>query len=116
MLFRSVAVFFALILLFLHLNWIPWLTSLLSLAGLRFLGRISYSIYMFHVAVLGLMFAIFRGSDPILASWSDLGLMVAAFGLTVALALGTWQLFEQRLISLGHRHSYRGIPAPEPIR
>ena len=110
-----IALFFSMILLFMHLHWIPRLTAFLSGPVWCYFGRVSYSVYLFHTAILGLMFSVTSGKDPVLSSWRDFGVMITAFVGTVAFAHLTWLLFEQRLIGLGHKYSYRRTAHPHPI-
>ncbi|MCC6212385.1 MAG: acyltransferase [Burkholderiales bacterium] len=101
-----IAVLFALALLFLSMGWAPRLSRLLSVRPLRWVGRISYAVYLFHVPVLGLCFAAFLGKSPSLATWYDWAVTVLALVLTFAAAQATWLLFEDRLIRLGHHFKY----------
>jgi len=109
------AAFFSIILLSLHLDWIPRVASFLSGRILCFFGRISYSIYMFHVAILGLLFSCLLGKEPVLSSWPDFGVMIASLSCTVGAAHLFWRLFEKRLIGFGHKFSYQGAAMPNPI-
>jgi len=106
-LYTIIAVFFGSVLLLLNLGWLPRIAGMLSSRLLCFFGRISYSVYLFHVAILGLMFPLLRGTDPVLSCWQDAGVMAGAFFVTIGLAQLTWLLFERRLIRLGHGFVYR---------
>jgi peptidoglycan/LPS O-acetylase OafA/YrhL len=57
--------------------------------GLRFLGRISYSTYLIHIPVLGLIHGVALGEKPDLALWSQMALSVAALPIVV---FGGWLL------------------------
>jgi peptidoglycan/LPS O-acetylase OafA/YrhL len=104
--YLGVAAFFALVLLMLHLGALPRTAVALSSGPLRFFGRISYFMYLFHTAILGLAFALLLGKEPILEGWIDWCVTVGAFGLTVALALVSWRWFESPLVGSGHRFKY----------
>lgn len=72
-----------------------------------FLGRISYSVYLFHLPVYGcLSIAVFE-HEPRIASLAELALALAALAFTLLLATATWYGFESRLIRMGHATPYR---------
>lgn len=102
-----IAGFFALILLFLHLGWMPRLARFLSNRPLRHLGRISYAVYLFHMPILGLCFAMSLERSPALSNGQDWAVACAAFLLTLVSAQATWTIFENRLIGAGHRLTYQ---------
>jgi len=104
--YTAVAAFFATLLLLLHLRYLPIVARVLSGKILRYFGRISYTMYLFHTAILGLVFALLFGKEPILAGWSDWGAMLLAFCMTVVFAQLSWHFVEGRLISCGHRMRY----------
>ena len=74
----------------------------------RFMGKVSYSVYLIHQAILGVAMSTLGdmrpGSDA-LWQWSVALLGVAAiFGI----AQISWVFFESRLVPLGHRIHYSG--------
>lgn len=102
-----IAVTVALLLILLRIGCLEALQSILRLRLLRFFGRISYSVYLFHTAFLGLVFAIVLHKEPQILVWTDWVAVAAAFALTVVFAQATWKLFEERSIRLGHKISYQ---------
>jgi peptidoglycan/LPS O-acetylase OafA/YrhL len=85
---------------------------------LRFLGRYSYSIYVFHAAVItGLAAIASISSFPTLLG-SRLHAMVAftlvSLGLTTLLALATWHLIEKHFLALKSRFDAKQSPARSP--
>jgi peptidoglycan/LPS O-acetylase OafA/YrhL len=73
----------------------------LTSAPVRWLGRISYSLYLFHAIVLLAMLNLLFGRIPLWAIW--------ALTLCAALLLATlsYRLLERPSIALGHRLSSR---------
>ena len=74
-----------------------WSTRLLELAPIRFVGRLSYSIYLWHV----LLFTTQAG-----VSWRPLLLLSERpwrYLATIALSLLSYYLVEKPMIRLGHR-------------
>jgi peptidoglycan/LPS O-acetylase OafA/YrhL len=57
---------------------------------LCFFGHISYTVYLTHLTVLGLMHGVILGARPDLATWSQVAVTVAS--LPVAVAVG-WVLY-----------------------
>ncbi|HJE91918.1 MAG TPA: acyltransferase [Dietzia timorensis] len=78
---------------------------------LRWLGDISYAVFLWHVLVLQVAFAVL-----------DLGLFAAPFGLTlllvtvtsVGLAHLSWTLVERPVLALAHRRPHAPEPQPAP--
>jgi peptidoglycan/LPS O-acetylase OafA/YrhL len=78
-----------------------------SLRPLIALGTIAYGLYLFHEPVKGLLQMALHGQhSPHLATWSDAGIYVLAFGITVAIARLSWICFERPLVRRGHRYAY----------
>lgn len=101
-----VAMFFALLILLLSLDFLPRLSRLLSNTWLRFFGRISYTLYLFHTAFLGLAFALILHKEPILAETIDWATTAGAFMLAIVFSTASWHLIESRLVDYGHRSRY----------
>lgn len=113
------AAFFALVLLLLHLRVLPGTARILSTRPMRFFGKISYFMYLFHIPILGLAFAGFLGTDPVLAAPRDWLVMAAAFALLVLLGESSWRWIEGPLVAMGHRVAYTatgGRAASERVR
>lgn len=86
-------------------------------APLRFLGKVSYCVYLIHQAILGVAMSTLGdlrpGSDT-LWQWG-----AALAGITVILIVAqlSWTFFESRLVPIGHRFKYAGRRAKltEPV-
>ncbi len=81
---------------------------LLSARALVFFGVISYALYMYHPAINGLLFGIFYGRAPILASFGQAALTACVIAVSIGLAwLSTWY-FEMPIRRMAGRVTYRG--------
>lgn len=104
--FLVIALFFGLLLLLLNLGALPRLARALSARWLRYLGKTSYFVYLFHTAILGLAFSLLLGKDPSLERGVDWLVTLAAFAVTLGIAEASWRLIEAPLLRRGHRHRY----------
>lgn len=83
-----------------------------SLAGfvrqrwLMLLGQISYSLYMFHQTISGLLHAGFKRQEPSLRDAGDAALTCSALALSVAAAWLSHRYFESYWMRVGHRFRY----------
>jgi peptidoglycan/LPS O-acetylase OafA/YrhL len=68
---------------------------------LCFFGRTSYSVYLTHLAVLGLMHGLLLGSRPDVATWSQLGVTFAALPLVVLVGWAFTRLVEEPITRYG---------------
>ena len=81
---------------------------------LRWLGKISFAVYMFHTMILELMHSLLFGKNPSLSAAQDLVLVVSALAATLLVSALSWRFFESRIITLGHRTRYQTATAPSP--
>lgn len=72
-------------------------------AWLRFLGKYSYAIYLFHMIAVLLLQPRFKGQTG-LPAWMLFNLLPLL--ITLALALLSWNLLESRMLALKDRFSY----------
>jgi peptidoglycan/LPS O-acetylase OafA/YrhL len=68
---------------------------------LRFFGDISYSVYLTHLAVLGLMHGYILGATPDFATPAQMAVTFAALGVTIALGWIMTVLIEQPITRWG---------------
>jgi peptidoglycan/LPS O-acetylase OafA/YrhL len=73
--------------------------------ALIYLGRISYGLYVFHMAAL-----------VVTPAWWLPVRVTAAFGLTVAAAVLSYHFLEQPFLRLKRRFTYIRSEPPEPVR
>jgi peptidoglycan/LPS O-acetylase OafA/YrhL len=68
---------------------------------LRFFGDISYSVYLTHLAVLGLMHGYILGATPDFSTPAQMAVTFAALGVTIALGWTMTVLIEQPITRWG---------------
>jgi peptidoglycan/LPS O-acetylase OafA/YrhL len=69
-------------------------------------GQLSYGIYLFHQPVSGLLHALLRRDEPRIQSFVDAGITMAAFVITMVLAMLSFRYFEGPILQIGHRFRY----------
>jgi peptidoglycan/LPS O-acetylase OafA/YrhL len=80
---------------------------------LRDCGRLSYSVYLIHLGILGACHWVLLHSLPRISDWPGILTTLLAAGLTWGIAQLSWKFFEKPLIDRGH--SYRYEPAAPQI-
>ncbi|PPQ40325.1 Peptidoglycan/LPS O-acetylase OafA/YrhL, contains acyltransferase and SGNH-hydrolase domains [Rhodoblastus acidophilus] len=73
---------------------------------LRFFGNISYSVYLTHLAVLGLMHGLILGGLPDIGTPAQVAVTTAAFPVTVLLAWVMTKILEEPITEWGRRHRW----------
>jgi peptidoglycan/LPS O-acetylase OafA/YrhL len=73
--------------------------------SLRFLGKISYSLYLFHPIILATAFLV-TGYPKTLAGWPQVLLLTCSFLLSLFFCHLLFDRFEKRLIDLGRKIPY----------
>jgi peptidoglycan/LPS O-acetylase OafA/YrhL len=73
---------------------------------LRECGRVSYCIYLIHLAILGACHWVFFRSRPHFNDWQGFFVTVLAAALTWTIARLSWRYFEKPLIDRGHSYTY----------
>ena len=79
--------------------FVPFMSRIFSAPAVAYLGKISYSIYLFHFTVLILCTRVVRHPVTV-AEW--LGLLLLVFGLTTILAALSYRYVERPSINLGN--------------
>jgi peptidoglycan/LPS O-acetylase OafA/YrhL len=74
--------------------------------ALRELGKISYCVYVIHVAVNWAVHKYVRGDLPRFDSFRAIAITLLAFGVSLFIAELSWASLEHPLIKRGHRYSY----------
>lgn len=74
-------------------------------APLRFVGSISYSLYLFHPCIFGAAILLF-GHKPVAGNWRDWLMVLGALAVSLAVCAASMALVEGRLINYGRRFGY----------
>lgn len=106
--YSMLGVTYVLLILLLLLAPKPSMRAFFQASWLRRLGTISYCLYLIHQPVRTGLFLLFGlGPKPMIVGTLSLLATIAALGLSVALAQGSWILIEQKLIRRAHlRYQY----------
>ena len=81
-----------------------WMLTLRSRV-LRFLGQISYSLYLFHPIIIATAFLV-TGYPKTLAGWPQVLLLIVSFLLSLFFCHLLFYRFEKRLIDFGRKIPY----------
>ncbi|HEX8911809.1 MAG TPA: acyltransferase, partial [Humisphaera sp.] len=95
----------------------------LEVGVLRWVGGISYGVYMFHMAAQSAAYLLVGEPEPVLRSASQLWIPAVALAGTLAAAQLSFAYFESPLVRLGRRVKYRreatlhadGAACPTPV-
>jgi peptidoglycan/LPS O-acetylase OafA/YrhL len=101
------ALFFTGLLLFCLLKPDGLWSSFLRLAFLREMGKLSYCIYLIHLAILHLAHRIILGAPPRIYDVRGATVSLIAFALTYGIAKFSWTVFEHPLVRRGHAFMYQ---------
>jgi peptidoglycan/LPS O-acetylase OafA/YrhL len=105
--FTCLALFYASLLMQILISPHGLASRVFQMSWLRWLGKISYGLYLFH-------FIVMAGLSPILVygrhpepDW--LLAMITAGGAAGSIALSwlSWTFFESKIVRFGHRFTYR---------
>jgi peptidoglycan/LPS O-acetylase OafA/YrhL len=76
------------------------------------LGKISYSVYLFHNPIYALTHALLLNQAPLLRRPIDALVSVLGLGAVVGFAALSWHFFEKPLVDFGHGFQYESRPEP----
>ena len=68
---------------------------------LCFFGNTSYSVYLTHVAILGLMHGLLLGSQPDIASWRQIAVTIAALPIAALVGWIFTKIVEEPITNYG---------------
>lgn len=78
-------------------------------AWLRWLGSISYALYLIHLSLLIPAFHILRHHGLVINGVADLLPVAVTLFLSFAIAQLSWTYFESPLVQIGHRYTYSSM-------
>ncbi len=102
-----IAVFYVCLLLLVVTQTKSALASLFRTGILRWLGDISYGLYLIHIPVLGLCHALVFHKAPVITNSRELLLTLGALALSLLLAFISWRFFERPIIKWGRSFEYQ---------
>jgi peptidoglycan/LPS O-acetylase OafA/YrhL len=118
--YTLIALLFATTVLCGHLGVLPG-RRLLEWSWLRYIGRISYLLYLIHMSVCNLIFHVVVHHSRSMNTPFDLVLLAVSFAVSVSVAAVSWQYFEKPILDLARKSGYRpadpsggGNPAAGP--
>lgn len=111
-----VGLFYVIVLLSALLNPSGLIARFTRLGPLRELGRVSYCVYLIHVAVAYMVFNLIARTTPYLSDFKSLGITLLCAAITYLAAKLSWIFFEGPLVQIGHQTKYAAIPAGEATR
>lgn len=100
------AAFYAVLLLLILLRPDAPLFRLLAWPALRWLGHVSYAVYLFHQLISGGLHLALRGATPLLESTGAAAVTALALIVTLGLAELSRRHFEGPLLRWGHKFTY----------
>jgi peptidoglycan/LPS O-acetylase OafA/YrhL len=83
------------------------LARLFRTGALRWLGEISYGLYLIHIPVLGLFHAVAYGRAPLVTNGRELAVTLGALLTSLLLAALSWKFLERPIINWGRTFEYR---------
>jgi peptidoglycan/LPS O-acetylase OafA/YrhL len=101
-----IALFFACLLVVTLTQERSWIARVMRTPMLRWLGTISYCVYILHYAFNLLMHRLILHGSPEIFDAQGVGVSVLALMLTIGVASLSWRYFERPLIGRGHAYSY----------
>lgn len=75
---------------------------------LRFLGKVSYCVYLIHQAILGVAMSTLGDLRPGSDTLWQWGAALTGIAVILIVAQLSWSFFESRLVPIGHRFKYSG--------
>ncbi|HUO60564.1 MAG TPA: acyltransferase [Candidatus Acidoferrales bacterium] len=90
--------------------------ALLRTGALRFLGRVSYFVYLVHWGILHSTATLMRELAPSAGEGVWLAAMAASVGVMLGIAELSWRFFESRMLAIGHRVKYTEVPRKDRVQ
>ena len=109
--FTWLAIFYVVLLLLALTRRDGPIARLMRIAWLRELGRISYCVYIIHLAVNVACHSLLRRASPATSDWQSATVTLLSACATIGIAWTSWKLFEGPLVRLGHSFRYERVTA-----
>lgn len=104
--FTWLAMFYSCLMLVVLSHTQGWVAAVMRWRVLRWLGAISYCVYVVHLTINMLAHRILLHAPPQVYNAKGLGVTLLAAVLTLAVATLSWRYFEKPLIRRGHTYLY----------
>lgn len=104
--FSWLAILFSALLLTVVSSPEGWIAGIMRWNFLRWLGGISYCVYILHDAFNFFAHRVFLHAEPQIHTAGGIGASLFALAATLGLASLSWRYFEKPLIGRGHTYSY----------
>jgi peptidoglycan/LPS O-acetylase OafA/YrhL len=104
--YTSLAIFYTCVLLLALSQTESWLVRVLENRVLRYIGGISYCVYIVHLTINQWAFHLLLGSGPETNDLQGVGVTLLAVLLTWGFAATSWKYLENPAIRRGHRYVY----------
>ena len=92
----------------------PLIRSALSAPILRYVGKVSFAVYIFHLPLLHLLHNVFFKAAPVITGFPTFGVTLLALAIAFGLADLSWRFFEHPLIRWAHaRFRFEDVVAPK---
>ncbi|MGB6546897.1 MAG: acyltransferase [Candidatus Acidiferrales bacterium] len=101
-----IAIFYALLILLVLSKQGGWVAVFTRFAWLRELGKVSYCVYLIHVAVMIFCRILVTSVVHRLSDWIFVVSNIAAVFVSLAIARVSWAYFENPLLKKGHKYKY----------
>jgi peptidoglycan/LPS O-acetylase OafA/YrhL len=85
------------------------IARLARMAWLRELGRVSYCVYIIHLAVNVACHTLLRRASPATSDWRGGAVTLFSALATFGIAWISWRIFEGPLVRLGHSFKYQPV-------
>jgi len=112
--YTAIGTLYAVVLLFVLLFPVPRLKRFLNWQWLRWLGTVSYCVYLIHTPVHYLVFNSWYSHPPLIHDGETLVLTLAALVITFEIAQLSWDMIERPLLQRAHTR-YRYHAATEAV-
>jgi peptidoglycan/LPS O-acetylase OafA/YrhL len=104
--YSALAVFYTSVLLLALSQIDSFVVRVLRLRWLRYLGGISYCVYIVHLTINQWAYALLLHSQPELNDWRGAGVTLLSALVTWAVAATSWRYLEAPAIRRGHQYVY----------
>ena len=100
------ALFYLCLLLVVLTQTTGWIAGVMRTHALRYLGTISYCVYLIHFTIHQWGHHLLLHSKPRIYDWKGVGATFLSLLVTIVLASLSWRFFEKPFLKRGHSYTY----------